>query len=437
MFAEMARLSISNMLRARARLMMTAGGVVVGTTAVILLIALTIGLQRAAEAGIGSSTSLTEIVVYPSFRGFFPVANSPDSEQDDDPAPQLDLMTVQAMWGIPGVQAVIPSVYLQGGEMQAGIYRGYTQVIGVDESLLPYLGVTLAEGRLSLAPGEALVGAFAGEFFSDPDAEEFIPVSVNLFETPPTLLLYNYSGTSTRPREVEMNVVGRLAEGSSYDYAVIMPIEDVIALNEWITGREFDPETFTFEQVTVRATSRDTVQSVSDVIRELGFNAAGIGDFLNELNSFFGTMRVMLGGVGAVALLVAAFGVANTMTMAVLERTREIGLMKAIGATDNNVLSIFLIESGLVGMVGGAAGVTLSLVLQRLINEAIANAPQDGAGINFLPLDPSQIGDQLIIIPPELGLLAVTLATLVGLGAGFFPALRAARLSPVIALKTD
>lgn len=437
MFTEMARLSVSNMLRARARLIMTAGGVVVGTTAVILLIALTIGLQRAAEAGIGSSATLTEIVVYPNFRGFFGPGFGGEEEEDDDPAPELDLATVQTFWGIPGVEAVIPTVYLQGGEMEADGFLGYTQVIGVDESLLPYLGVTLEQGELSLAPGEAIVGAFAGEFFSDPDADEFAPVTVNLFETPPTLLLYNYSSNSNRPREIDVNVVGRLAEGTSYDYAVLMPIEDVIALNEWITDRPFDAETFTFEQVTVRATSRDTVKPVSETIRELGFNAGGIGDFLDELNSFFGTMRLMLGGVGAVALLVAAFGVANTMTMAVLERTREIGLMKAIGATDNHVLSIFLIESGLVGMVGGAAGVTLSLMLQRLINEAIANAPQDGAGINFLPLDPSQIGDQLIIIPTELGIAAIALATLVGLSAGLFPALRAARLSPVVALKTE
>jgi len=158
----------------------------------------------------------------------------------------------------------------------------------------------------------------------------------------------------------------------------------------------------------------------------------------------------MLGGVGGVALLVAAFGVANTMTMAILERTKEIGLMKAIGATDRDVLTVFLIEAGLVGLAGGA-GVGLSFLLQNLINQGIASlsAQQGGSGqgggISFLPIDTSQIGGSLFVIPPELAAFALVLATTVGLAAGLypalraarFPALRAARLPPVIALKME
>jgi ABC-type antimicrobial peptide transport system permease subunit len=150
-------------------------------------------------------------------------------------------------------------------------------------------------------------------------------------------------------------------------------------------------------------------------------------------------MRLMLGGVGGVALLVAAFGVANTMTMAILERTKEIGLMKAIGATDRNVLTIFLIESGLVGLVGGVSGVGLSFLLRNMINKAVAKAPEPGSDsiTNFLPFDTSQIAGQLIIIPPELAVLAVALAMLVGISAGIYPALRAARMAPVVALKSE
>lgn len=137
------------------------------------------------------------------------------------------------------------------------------------------------------------------------------------------------------------------------------------------------------------------------------------------------------------ALLVAAFGVANTMTMAILERTKEIGLMKAIGATDRDVMTIFLTEAALVGFSGGVAGVGLSLFVQNVVNTALANVPQDQGGITFLPIDPSQIQGNLFVIPSELILFAVTLATLVGIGAGLFPALRAARLLPVLALKSE
>lgn len=213
----------------------------------------------------------------------------------------------------------------------------------------------------------------------------------------------------------------------------------MLDLNEWINGQPVDPETFTYSQIVVIASSRETAGDVSQAVRDLGFNAGGLGEFLNQINAFFTTMRLILGGVGGIALLVAAFGVANTMTMAILERTREIGLMKAIGATDRDVLTIFLIEAGLVGLVGGLSGLAVSYVIQNVINEALRNMPQgdQGGGFIFLPVDTSQIGGNLVVIPPELALFALSLATLVGICAGLYPALRAARMTTVVALKSE
>ena len=433
MFYELSLLAIGNLARARARLVMTAGGVLVGTTAVILLIALTFGLQRAAEAGIGSSAALTEIQVYPNYGGG-PGGSTPDE------IPQLTVDAVKTFWKIPGVAAVIPMVNLQGGELLANKLTGYAQVIGIDPALLPYLGVKAQSGQLTLNKGEAVVGSHTGDYFYDPKAsgDNYQPIIVDLFTTPFKLHLYQYGSSGGQTdRKVEVKVSGLLAEGTSYDYAMLMPLQEVMKLNEWITDTPIDPDTFHYDQVTVRASSRETTNDVSQAIRDLGYGAGGMGDYLNQLNSFFTTMRLMLGGVGGVALLVAAFGVANTMTMAILERTKEIGLMKAIGATDRDVLTVFLIEAGLVGLAGGMAGVGLSLFLQNVINQAVANAPAAGQGGIGLPFNTSQIGGNLVVIPPELTIFALVLATAVGLGAGLYPALRAARLPPVIALKME
>jgi putative ABC transport system permease protein len=115
--------------------------------------------------------------------------------------------------------------------------------------------------------------------------------------------------------------------------------------------------------------------------------------------------------------------------------------MKAIGATDRDVLTVFLIEAGLVGLCGGIAGVGVAALVQNLVNQALANLPQGentGGGVGmFLPIDPAQIGGNLFVIPPELALFALCLATAVGIGAGLYPSLRAAKLPPVIALKTE
>ena len=427
MFYELARLALDNLGRARARLAMTAAGVLVGTTAVILLVALTIGLQQAAEASIGNNAAVTLIDVYPNW--------SPDAGEN---VPQLTPDAVRAFWQIPGVAAVIPSLTLQGGELIAGDYHGSGWTLGIDPALLPYLGIDVQRGQLSLQPGEILVGARVGENFYDPTATEWQPIKVDLMETPLKLNLFQFSpeGVASE-RKLNITVSGEIREGSNYDYAIFMPIQDVVKYNQWITGYEIDPEDFRYDQITVRATSRETVNEVAQAIRDLGYGAGGLGDYINQLNGFFGTMRVVLGGVGGVALIVAAFGVTNTMMMAIIERTREIGLMKAIGATDRDVLTVFLIEAGLVGLAGGVAGVMLSYALQNLVNQAIQNLPAGEGGMSFLPIDPNMIGGNLIVIPPELALLAVALSVAVGVGAGLYPALRAAQLPPVIALKQE
>jgi putative ABC transport system permease protein len=426
MFSELAGLAIHNLMRARARLAMTAGGVLVGTAAVTILIALTIGLQRSAEAGIGSSNMLTEITVYVGFN---------PSRDVDAEIPRLNTEAVQRFWQIPDVVAVIPTSYFYGGELRVGDLRGGAQILGIDPRLLPYLGVTMAQGEMTIGEGAAIVGASVGDNFFDPESEEgFTPVQVDLMAQPPTVRYYTAQGGE---EEFDLKINGVMSPGTGYDYTIFLPIEQVVELNAAITGTEFDPDTFVYDQVTVRASSRETVTQVSDAIKEMGFGAGGMGEYLNQINGFFTTMRLVLGGVGGVALLVAAFGVANTMTMAILERTREIGLMKAVGARDRDILTVFLCEAALVGLVGGLAGMGVSLVLQRLINEAVRNVPQGEGGMIFLPMDPTQLGDGLVIIPPELAVFTLGLATLVGIAAGLLPALRAARMTTVVALKTE
>lgn len=424
MFYELMQLALRNLARARARLLMTSGGVLVGTAAVVLLLAMTVGLQNAAETQVGSSASLTEISVYPGFR--------PDVAPET--IPQLTNEAVAAFWQIEGVQVVIPFIAVYSLKMTVDKLETYPQLLGIDPALLPYLNLTTSSGALSLAPGDMLIGGRVGDNFFDPKAQEYRPVVVDLSEQSFRLLLNLPTGGTRRLNYRTAGILNRT--DSIYDNSIVMDIREVVRLKEIAENRRIDPETFRYEGIIVRSTSREVTNAVSEAIRALGYQAGGAGDFLNALNNFFGTMRLLLGGVGAIALIVAAFGVANTMTMAILERTREIGLMKAIGATDRHILTVFLIEAGLVGFAGGVAGIGVALLLQSVINGAIANAPQS-SGPNFLPIDPAMLKGNLIVIPPELMLLGLTLATVVGLGAGFYPALRAARMVPIVALKTE
>lgn len=432
MIYELGTLAVHNLLRARARLVMTAGGVLVGTAAVILLVAITVGLQQAAEGGIGQSGALTEIIVNVSF--------DPRGAAEGEP-PQLTTANVARFWRIPGVEVVIPMIYFQSwGEIRAEDYSGGGQIMGIDPQLLPYLGLTAEQGTLSLAGDQVIFGSAIGGNFYDPQATDYQPIVIDPMTTP---LEINYFNNTGETRREDLSVSGVLAPSPNFDYTILMSIERVLALNEWVRDEVIRPEDFKYDQVIIRATDREQTTAISDTIKEMGFSAGGLGEFINQLNGFFSTMRLMLGGVGGVALLVAAFGVANTMTMAILERTREIGLMKAVGATDRDVLTVFLIEAALVGMFGGAAGVAISYLLQNIVNSAVANAAAASAaeggssGPMFLPVDITQLQGGLMIIPTELALFGLALATGVGIVAGLFPALRAARMTTVVALKTD
>jgi putative ABC transport system permease protein len=430
MIYELGRLAWDNLMRARTRLIMTCGGVLIGTAAVTLLLALTFGLQRAAEAGIGASATLTQLYVYPSYA-------PPSEDGEPQTVPMLDDEAIEAFAQIPGVVAVLPMKIFQGSaELVADDYYSYGSIYGIDPSLLTALGVTAAQGELTLADGQAIFGGAIGNYFYDPNAAEYEPIVIDVYTTPIEMNIYSYDGDSDN---LDLSIVAVLQEGTGlYDNVIFMTLNDVLELNEWVTGERIDLDTLIYDQVIVRTDSRENTNAVAEAIAELGFGTSSMGEFLDQLNGFFTAMRVMLGGIGAVALLVAAFGVANTMTMAILERTKEIGLMKAIGARDLDVLTIFLLEAGLVGFGGGAAGVGVSLVLQRIVNQGIQSMnTEGGGGVMYLPFDLSQIGDQLLIIPTELIVFAIVLATLVGLGAGLFPALRAARMPPVIALKQE
>jgi len=139
-------------------------------------------------------------------------------------------------------------------------------------------------------------------------------------------------------------------------------------------------------------------------------------------------LQVIFGGVGAIALLVAAIGIANTMAMAILERTREIGLMKAIGATNRDVLSVFLGEAAGIGFIGGLGGVIIGWSAGQIIN-VLAMAYLAGQAVQTGGPPPSIA----VYTPTWLPLFALIFATIIGLVSG----LRAATLIPVDALKYE
>jgi putative ABC transport system permease protein len=174
------------------------------------------------------------------------------------------------------------------------------------------------------------------------------------------------------------------------------------------------------------------VLAITDQITEMGFQAYTPQSFVQGINSFYRVLQIIFGGVGAIALLVAAIGIANTMTMSILERTREIGLMKAVGATNRDVLALFLGEAAGIGFLGGLGGVIVGWLAGQAINVLaivyLANQASQQGGV------PPSVA---VYTPIWLPVFSLVFATVIGMISGLYPALRAATMIPVLALKYE
>jgi putative ABC transport system permease protein len=431
---DLLRLVWSNLRRMKVRVAMTAIGVVIGTAAVIVLISLAAGLQRTATEDLGSIGDLTQITVIS--RTFIRSVGGPAGQAGEEAV--LDDRTLGEIRDLPGVVAVTPREQLMGGgTLRLNRLLGGAQIVGINPTQVERLDFALASGMGRLGRWQALAGARLAEGFYDPQARR--PV-----EEPPDLqgqgleLILNKTGEDGLPveRVVRLRVTGVLEEsGGQDDYTLYLALNDVLELNGWFTGRRPNPGRDGYQQVLVKVASSEQVLAVEQEIRERGFYAYSPRSTLQSLNVLFLVIQGVFGGIGAIALIVAAFGIANTMTMAIYERTREIGLMKAVGATNRDVMSVFLAEAGGIGLLGGIGGVLLGVGLGAVIDliagtYLAAQAVQSGASA-------ADASISLIHTPIWLPIFAVAFAALVGVASGLYPAMRAAALSPVTALKYE
>ena len=169
-------------------------------------------------------------------------------------------------------------------------------------------------------------------------------------------------------------------------------------------------------------------EEVSDGIKALDYEAMGMLEMIKSMNKAMTIVNAIFAGIGSISFIVAAIGIANTMIMSIYERTREIGVMKVIGASIQDIQKLFLTEAALIGLIGGIIGVLLSLLMSAGFNLignrfAMAQGAEEAVKISHIPL-------WLIFV-------ALIFSTLVGVAAGYFPAKRAMNLSALDAIRSD
>jgi ABC-type antimicrobial peptide transport system permease subunit len=446
---DLADLAIRNLREAVFRNALTTLGVAVGVASLVAMLSLGVGLPQLASKRLSQSGLFDTIFVTPknSFRGM----GRPQREvQPDRPARALDEDAREEIEKLPNVIEVYPQV------------RFFTEVRFNNK---PY--ATVVAGMPDSSKNSGSFDGMQGHFFSSPTANEAIlqvEFAKDLSEKPDSLLgqelILRYAerqalapnaadppgnagepsgGFSVVPRELRLKIVGVVETEPAAGYGgygnarLLMPLETSSTLRAAQVNdlrdivRDSKANKTTYPSLSVRAKSPSLVEALEASIKALGFNTFSLLDASKSLRTFFSVFDLLLGIFGSLALAVATLGIVNTLVMAILERRREIGILKALGAADSDVQQLFFVEAGVMGFLGGILGVLFGWLLGRALTYG-TNVYLHRQNLNSI---------ELSSVPWWLVLSALVFAVLVSLAAGLYPASRAAQLNPVDALRYE
>ncbi|WP_139996657.1 ABC transporter permease [Paenibacillus paridis] len=418
-----------NMKRNKSRLFMTILATAMGCCFLVVLASIGFGFQKSITEEITSFGKITEVSIY---------GKTNTSAEPDNGFSLYSMEEVKQFEGIPHVASVVRQnmVSLSARYTYDDYARetDYSPVFTVMEAE-KHGKLELSEGRFPLAPNEMLVGYdFAESLLQAGKPDK--PYSASVLNKEISMMLtqpVDAEGNKPASMELKATVVGILKEPAKnwlQDASVIMDQRNIITLQPLLALEEQSLVDH-YQNVLVYADDMQHVSGIAKTIKEAGYNAYSVASELTKVDSVFLFVKLGLLFVGAIAVLIAAIGIYNTMTMAVTERTQDIGIMKAIGASPSSIRSIFLIESSFIGIVGTLIGTIVafgvSLAANRLIPIILSKQNESNEPMNFVFSD----------IP--FSLIGVSAAISIGIAilSGMRPARRATEVDVLKALRRD
>lgn len=442
-------LCFRNLTRRKVRTLLTVVGVVVGTCAIVVMISLGIGMKESQEQALSEMGDLKLIQVYNYNSGTKNILND---------------ATIEKWKGLKGVVTATP-IY-ESGDLNLLIsvgnkdrYQMTPDIVGVYPDALEELGYQIKEGQFFSKTGAGkdvipiVVGEQWGYAFEDIHASpqnRYIMEGdvdqngnpkkpfVNVMKDKITLTLTS-NQDETKKLKKKILVCGRLKKDNAKDYrtaqGVFMDINVLKKLKE--EYRRFDngkkEADKGYQMAYVKVEDIKYIEEVEKVIKEDGFDTSSMESIRKPMEQQAKQQQAVLGGLGAISLFVAAIGITNTMIMSIYERTREIGVMKALGCYVKDIRTIFLLEAGTIGFFGGVIGILLSYGLSFIINKFGFSL----GGVGEMITEGVTSGGQTSIIPLWLVALALIFSTFIGLISGYYPANRAVKISALEAIRGD
>ena len=434
---DMIVMCLSNLLKRKVRTLLTVMGVVIGTCAIVVMISLGLGLQKTQEEALAQMGDLTVINIYN-------YGNATEQPLDDSMLEQFRQ--------IPKVVAVTPvySPETWGSVMFiSGKYQYESSIYGVDMNALPLLGYQTDAGELPTGgkyDGVVLFGADSVQNFRNPKSKRWDDVpDLNLMEDKIEIVIpFENDPKNKKSISYKATVPAILtsdwSKNPSPGYSAFMDINYLKKLEaeyRKLNGVKVDKnKVFSYNNVVVKVEDMKDVAAVEEVIQGFGFETNSMESIRKPLEEQSRSQQMILGGLGAISLLVAALGITNTMIMSIYERTREIGVMKVLGCLVSNIRTVFLMEAGTIGLMGGIIGVGISYGISFAINTLSMQGGAGGGMGGIGGMGGMSLGGSSII-PWWLVVGALLFSTLVGLASGFYPANRAVKISALTAIRQE
>ena len=463
--SDMFAMSLKNLWQRKTRTILTVLGVVIGVAAIVVMVSLGLGLRSSMMEEIQSYSNGMQIRVTTPYNSSTNTKSAEEKLLSDEIVKQLGTLE--------HVKDVYPELDIEIMQKFGSLYCSNT-LKGLPSRAIEEMNLKLKEGSvpkdgepLSILYGNAaLNGRYNIRNNSYPYYEGGELPEVDLMAKPVETYFdmdafqstigaqrsgkdggaggADGSGNTTPPKKYAIPTAGVVA-GNPDDYNSMASWNiycDVDALKSELrkvfrnrtipgqptkkNGRPYK-EIF-YNEILVEADDFRNVQSIQKQIQDMGYNADSDADWIRQQEQSINMIQAVLGGIGAVSLLVAAIGIANTMMMSIYERIREIGIMKVIGCNIRDIGALFLIEAAYIGLFGGVVGLVFSYIISALINQ-FAGGIDLGMG--------NMGGGSISTIPPWLALVGVGFAIVIGMISGFVPSQRAMRLSALAAIKNE
>ncbi len=427
--------SIKNLWRRKVRTILTVIGVLIGSTSIIIMLSMGFALTKNNDQMFEEIGGMSILTVYPADSWNMDSSQNASSENS-----VLNDISIKKLSKIEGVQSAIPFKSFTGDSpgVVKGKYISYAQILATDFKYLDELGYSLEQGTMPTGKYDLLAGSDIRTFqkYTNNNVSE---IEVDLLNDKIELqypINYGDENLSEKPKiNKQMKFSGILnSTGDDVGYSVLISLDyfDEIAkeMNKYITDKDQKINTTNYSNIKIKINEDADMLEVENSIKEAGFVVYSNAEYYNEIKKSTDSTRNMFLIVGAVAFIVAVIGIANTMIMSVYERTKEIGVMKVIGASLKDIRNMFLMEATFIGLFGGIISIAFSYLVSYILNTF--GTVQGNMGMFMGEEETTMLVSYIPIWLPFIGVL---FSTLVGLLSGYLPSKRATKISAIEAIR--